>query len=74
MSTRDTPWPDGTPCWADLGAPDIAKAREFYSDVFSWTIQAGGRRPAGTRWRSITAGEPPASARRWARRRLPRCG
>jgi hypothetical protein len=42
MTTRDTPWPDGTPCWADLGAPDIAKAREFYSDVFSWTVQPGG--------------------------------
>ena len=34
---------------ADLGAPDIAKAREFYSDVFSWTVQPGGRRPAGIR-------------------------
>ena len=26
MATRDTPWPDGTPRWADLGAPDMAKA------------------------------------------------
>src|SRR6202035_3518724 len=42
MTTRDTPWRDGTPCWADLGAPDIAKARAFYSDVFSWTVQPGG--------------------------------
>jgi uncharacterized protein len=41
MTARDTPWPDGTPCWADLGAPDMAKAREFYSDVFSWTVQPG---------------------------------
>jgi predicted enzyme related to lactoylglutathione lyase len=49
MTARDTPWPDGTPCWADLGAPDIAKAREFYSDLFSWRVQPGGRRPAGTR-------------------------
>ena len=23
-------------------APDIAKTREFYSDVFSWTVQRGG--------------------------------
>ena len=42
MTTRDTPWPDGTPCWADLGAQDIAKARAFYSDVLSWTVQPGG--------------------------------
>src|SRR6201987_3945878 len=47
MTTRDTPWPDGTPCWADLGAPDVAKAREFYSDVFSGTIQPGGPETGG---------------------------
>ncbi len=47
MTARDTPWPDGTPCWADLGAPDIAKAREFYSDVFSWTVQPGGPETGG---------------------------
>jgi uncharacterized protein len=47
MTTRDTPWPDGTPCWADLGAPDIAKASEFYSDVFSWTVQPGGPETGG---------------------------
>src|ERR1700743_140297 len=47
MTTRDTPWPDGTPCWADLGAPDIARAREFYSDVFSWTVQPGGPETGG---------------------------
>jgi predicted enzyme related to lactoylglutathione lyase len=45
MATRDTPWPDGTPCWVDLGAPDIAKAREFYSDVFG-DLHAGV--PVGT--------------------------
>ena len=47
MTTRDTPWPDGTPCWADLGAPDIAKAGEFYSDVFSWTLEPGGPETGG---------------------------
>ena len=35
------------PCWADLGAPDIAKAREFYSDVFSWMVQPGGPETGG---------------------------
>src|SRR5690242_10430904 len=31
LVTRDAPWPDGTPCWVDLGAKDIAKAISFYS-------------------------------------------
>jgi uncharacterized protein len=30
--------------WA---APDIQKAREFYSDVFSWTVEAGGPETGG---------------------------
>jgi predicted enzyme related to lactoylglutathione lyase len=47
MTTRDTPWPDGTPCWADLGALDVAKAREFYSDIFNWTVQPGGPETGG---------------------------
>jgi uncharacterized protein len=47
MTTRDTPWPDGTPCWADLGAPDMAKARDFYSGVFGWTVQPGGPETGG---------------------------
>jgi len=47
MTTRDTPWPDGTPCWADLGAPDMAKAREFYGDVFSWAVQPGAPETGG---------------------------
>ncbi len=42
MTTRDTPWPDGTPCWVDLGADDPAKARAFYSALFGWDIQVGG--------------------------------
>jgi uncharacterized protein len=47
MTTRDTPWPDGTPCWADLGALDTAKAGEFYGDVFGWTVQPGGPETGG---------------------------
>ncbi len=47
MGTRDTPWPDGTPCRADLGAPDMAKAREFYGGVFNWTVQPGGPETGG---------------------------
>jgi predicted enzyme related to lactoylglutathione lyase len=47
MTTRDIPWPDGLPCWADLGAPDTAKATEFYSDILGWTIQPGGPETGG---------------------------
>lgn len=47
MTTRDIPWPDGTPCWAELSAPDTAKAREFYSGVFAWTVQPGGPQTGG---------------------------
>jgi hypothetical protein len=60
MPTRDTNWPNGTPCWVDLGAPDVEAARSFYSAVLGWTYtggepefggyltcQAGGRDAAG---------------------------
>lgn len=36
MTFRDTPWPDGTPCWIDLMVPDVAKAQEFYGGLFGW--------------------------------------
>jgi uncharacterized protein len=41
MVTRDTAWPEGTPCWADVGAPDVGRARVFYSDLFGWDVQEG---------------------------------
>jgi predicted enzyme related to lactoylglutathione lyase len=47
MVTRDTPWPDGTPCWVDLGAGDIAKAIGFYSSQFGWTVSQGGPEVGG---------------------------
>ena len=47
MVTRDTPWPDGTPCWVDLGAGDIPKAISFYSGQFGWDIKQGGPEVAG---------------------------
>jgi uncharacterized protein len=39
MVTRDTAWPAGTPCWADLGTDDEATALSFYGRLFGW---AGG--------------------------------
>jgi uncharacterized protein len=44
---RDTPWPDGTPCWVDLGTNDIARAISFYSGQFGWDIQQGGPESGG---------------------------
>ena len=38
MPTRDTAWPAGTPCWADLAVPDLPKAVEFYSGVLGWSL------------------------------------
>src|SRR4051794_5670003 len=42
MVTRETPWPDGTPCWVDLMTGDAAAAREFYGALFGWDIEVGG--------------------------------
>ena len=41
MVTRDTAWANGTPCWVDLGVPDIAKASAFYAALFGWEAQPG---------------------------------
>jgi predicted enzyme related to lactoylglutathione lyase len=37
MPTRDTPWPNGTPCWVDYGATDLEATKAFYTDLFGWT-------------------------------------
>ncbi len=41
MVTRDKAWRPGTPCWADLSADDVSRARAFYSGLFGWTINEG---------------------------------
>ncbi len=41
MTTRDTPWPDGTPCWIDLLTTDAEAARTFYGDLFGWQFDVG---------------------------------
>ena len=41
MPTRSTPWPDGTPCWVDIGVPDIEAAREFYGALLGWEYTGG---------------------------------
>jgi predicted enzyme related to lactoylglutathione lyase len=42
MSTRDDPWPQGTPSWVDLSSPDPAASNAFYSALFGWEIQDSG--------------------------------
>lgn len=54
MVTRDTAWPPGTPCWVDIGVPDIPKAAEFYTGLFGWDIQDTG--PEGGGYRMCTIG------------------
>jgi predicted enzyme related to lactoylglutathione lyase len=39
MSLRTSPWPAGVPCWADLMAPDVAAAKEFYGAVLGWAFE-----------------------------------
>jgi len=41
MPTRDTVWPNGTPCWVDYGAADIEAAKSFYRAVLGWTYSGG---------------------------------
>ncbi|MGY1609161.1 MULTISPECIES: VOC family protein [unclassified Geodermatophilus] len=36
MPTRNTPWPDGTPCWVDYGAADVEAAKSFYGSLLGW--------------------------------------
>ncbi len=42
MSIRERPWPDGYPCWVDLGARDRSTAWDFYSFVMGWQIVNAG--------------------------------
>jgi predicted enzyme related to lactoylglutathione lyase len=41
MPTRDTPWPDGTPCWVDYGAPDLDATKAFYARLLGWEFTGG---------------------------------
>jgi predicted enzyme related to lactoylglutathione lyase len=34
-------YPEGTPCWFDLGAPDLTAAVDFYSALFGWEVELG---------------------------------
>src|SRR3954454_18949587 len=74
MMSERTSYAPGTPCWADLGTPDIDAAVAFYGDLFGWSIperenaeQTGGYRQAMLRGKPVAGvmplmqeGQPPA--------------
>lgn len=33
--------PNGSPCWYDLGVPDVQRAIDFYTALFGWEIHEG---------------------------------
>jgi uncharacterized protein len=39
MTTRDTAFAPGTPCWVDLTAPDVDASKAFYGEVFGWQFE-----------------------------------
>jgi predicted enzyme related to lactoylglutathione lyase len=73
MSER-TSYVPGTPCWVDLGTPDIEGAARFYGGLFGWSVpegesseQTGGYRQAMLRDKPVAGvmplmqeGQPPA--------------
>lgn len=73
MSER-TSYPPGTPCWVDLGSPDLDAAVEFYTALFGWQVpasenveQTGGYRRATKNGADVVGmmplmqeGQPPA--------------
>ena len=73
MSER-TSYAPGTPCWVDLGTPDIEAAAAFYGGLFGWSLpeaenseQTGGYRQAMLRGKPVAGamplmqeGQPPA--------------
>ena len=38
MSTREEPWPQGTPSWTDLATTDQDAATAFYRSLFGWEV------------------------------------
>jgi predicted enzyme related to lactoylglutathione lyase len=42
MTTRDTPFAAGTPCWVDLLTSDVEASTAFYTGLFGWTAETSG--------------------------------
>jgi predicted enzyme related to lactoylglutathione lyase len=72
--TEMTTYAPGTPCWVDLGSPDLDGSIEFYGSLFGWDVpesenaeQTGGYRIATSQSKSAAGmmplmqeGQPPA--------------
>lgn len=72
--SEKTSYAPGTPCWVDLGTPDIDAAVAFYGGLFGWSVeegenaeQTGGYRQAELRGKPVAGlmplmqeGQPPA--------------
>jgi predicted enzyme related to lactoylglutathione lyase len=41
MTTLTTNHPNGSPCWIDIGVPDLRQAIDFYTALFGWEINEG---------------------------------
>lgn len=41
MTRLTTTHPNGSPCWADIGVPDLRRAIDFYTALFGWEITEG---------------------------------
>jgi predicted enzyme related to lactoylglutathione lyase len=41
MTRLTTTHPPGSPCWADIGVPDLRRAMDFYTALFGWEINEG---------------------------------
>jgi len=64
MSER-TSYTPGTPCWVELGTPDIEATQAFYGDLFGWEIpeqpnsaQLGGYRRAKKHGKDVAGVSP----------------
>ena len=47
MTTRNTPWTPGTPCWVDLMTNDLDAAKLFYTELLGWDLEVGGPEVGG---------------------------
>ncbi len=60
MPIRDG-YPEGVPCWVELGTPDVDAAAAFYGAVFDWDYVTGGA--DGDRLTALARGLPAAGIR-----------
>lgn len=42
MTTRDTAFAPGTPCWVDVLCSDPDRVKAFYAGLFGWTVEESG--------------------------------